>query len=487
MAFTLSGSIADTDFSSFRTSGYQDAFLIFDGNYGGGSQYRPMDLWDDIQIDHESDYEGSGYDAYLYVTDGRGKRIASDDDGGAGLNSQLTLSWRSDWVLSVEPLGSGRAGDYTLTIDWADWPDDFINVEQITDLDFSTGVDVFVDDVEVDDVYFSGAGNDVLSGSYYDVLSAGEGNDSITLTNGGRAYGGDGHDTITAVEGDETDFLLFGEAGNDVIDASAVTDLGWVLARGGEGNDRITGGMLGDRVYGDDGNDRLDGGLGDDDIYGGDGNDVIDDQLGDNDVYGGSGADRIDLGDGADYVEGADGADRIYTGGGNDEAYGDWGNDVMDLGVGDDLAYGGDGADRIDGDDGNDAIYGGDDNDNIDGEEGDDALYGGDGADRIYDGGGADVIYGGAGDDLIYLDKDGLTDSIVFDETGNGSDRLYSFDLQHDVLDMSGTTATSLEDLTITSRGSITTVSVDGYSGEFVLMGVRIGQLDDANFVFDLG
>jgi uncharacterized protein (TIGR01370 family) len=90
-----------------------------------------------------------------------------------------------------------------------------------------------------------------------------------------------------------------GSAGNDRLVGAA----GFANLIGGlDGNDRLTGGRLGDMLYGHAGNDRLlggtgddrlDGGAGNDRLYGGSGNDTLQGDAGNDRLYGGTGADQF--------------------------------------------------------------------------------------------------------------------------------------------------------------------------------------------------
>ncbi|HBO45465.1 MAG TPA: hypothetical protein DD670_16345, partial [Planctomycetaceae bacterium] len=87
-------------------------------------------------------------------------------------------------------------------------------------------------------------------------------------------------------------------AGNDVVNASAVTAIGVTLV-GGAGDDELTGGGGADRLEGGDGMDTLEGGVGFDTLLGGEDNDVLTDT--DAGHYdGGTGEDvlNFDAGDG---------------------------------------------------------------------------------------------------------------------------------------------------------------------------------------------
>ena len=138
-----------------------------------------------------------------------------------------------------------------------------------------------------------GAGNDVIDvfGSVlydpYPIASPtsgfGTGCDVRTRT----IYGGEGNDVIKAS-------LEFGELGG----------FGYVVF-GGAGDDVIDGSALSDQLYGDDGHDLIDAGDGNDYLNGGEGNDWICGEAGD---------DFLDHGGGTDIVDGGDGRDQAVVG-----------------------------------------------------------------------------------------------------------------------------------------------------------------------------
>lgn len=123
---------------------------------------------------------------------------------------------------------------------------------------------------------------------------------------------------------------LFG--GNDVYDGAQGRVLGVVT--GGQGDDRLTGGVNADRFYGDGvagdttgGADTLTGGDGDDVLFGGFGRDTLygnrdDDQLfgnqDDDFLHGGQGDDVIFAGQGADILNGGVGDDTLAGNAGDD-------------------------------------------------------------------------------------------------------------------------------------------------------------------------
>ena len=97
-----------------------------------------------------------------------------------------------------------------------------------------------------------------------------------------------------------------------------ITDSSHTLVSGGDGNDRIRGGLGNDTInsdsgndiiFGYDGDDRLNGGIGNDSVHGGNGNDTLWGESGDDRLNGGDGNDVLFGGPGTDYLVGGKGAD----------------------------------------------------------------------------------------------------------------------------------------------------------------------------------
>ncbi|WP_420392394.1 M10 family metallopeptidase [Acuticoccus sp.] len=176
-------------------------------------------------------------------------------------------------------------------------------------------------------------------------------------------------------------------------------------ARGGSGDDTITGSAV---------RNRLDGGAGDDVLDGGAGADRL---------VGGEGADTLFGGDGNDWLRGGASDDELFGGDGRDTIVGDRGDDVLEGGDGVDLLSGGRGADlltddgvtadTLNGGRGRDTIIGGAGDDRLMGGGGSDSLFGGDGADRIVGGRGVDTLTGGAGADTFVVFGRGAGDTIT--------------------------------------------------------------------------
>ena len=116
-------------------------------------------------------------------------------------------------------------------------------------------------------------------------------------------YGGDGNDTIY---GGDLGNDLFGEGGNDTLYGGSKDD--WLF--GGAGNDTLYAGD-GSGSNGGDGN-YLSGDGGDDELYGAEGSDWL---------AGGAGVDILKGGDGDDILEGGAGVGDLMSGGAGDDSY----------------------------------------------------------------------------------------------------------------------------------------------------------------------
>ncbi len=146
------------------------------------------------------------------------------------------------------------------------------------------------------------AGDDTLHGTGY--LRGGDGNDVLSTPYGStdplqanELAGGAGDDILTGSPGD----LLFGDAGNDVLNATSAT----VLMAGGAGDDQINGGS----GWGEGGNDELYGSSSDDQLQGGDDNDSLFGEEGNDTIFGQDGDDRLSGGSGTNHLLGGAGND----------------------------------------------------------------------------------------------------------------------------------------------------------------------------------
>jgi Ca2+-binding RTX toxin-like protein len=252
-----------------------------------------------------------------------------------------------------------------------------------------------------DQVIDGGQGNDVLDGGGgADTLNGGDGKDELH-GDGGNAHlnGNGGDDTIfgDSTPGDEVDggddFDILTYAG---VSANVVVNLGGggddsaanvEQVNGGNGDDKLTGDVHNQFLYGGSGNDELRGGGGDDRLDGETNDDTIfgDDLTGDT-LVGGDGADILSY-------EGETGPVTVdLTGSGTDSAT------LFEHVIGSDAG------DTLTGDDDPQTIDGGPGNDHIFGRGGVDDLNGDGGADELTGEAGIDTVHGGDGDDTIFED-----------------------------------------------------------------------------------
>lgn len=254
--------------------------------------------------------------------------------------------------------------------------------------------------------------------------SGGIGDDAIYVLDGDdTAFGGAGNDRVVANGGTANTF--FGQGGNDVLKFKA-------LASG-----EISGGSGDDKIVGADGNDTLTGDGGSDTIIGLGGQDDIDGGVGNDFLYGGRDNDIVHGGDGDDVVRGNRNDDELHGGDGTDRLYGGGNNDILDGGADRDFLVGENGNDRLDGGEGNDNLT------------------------------------GGAGADVFEF------------ATGGGFDRILDFEDGIDTIDVSGTTANSLGDITLSSAGGGTDTRLDFGGGDVLyLNGVNVIDIDSSDFVF---
>ena len=104
-------------------------------------------------------------------------------------------------------------------------------------------------------------------------------------------------------------------------------------ASGGNGNDRIYGNQVANRLTGKAGKDSLYGRADDDRLYGGGGDDRLFGDQGDDCLYGGSGHDTLRGGDGNDVLQGGTGRDLLRGGKGADRFVFDDGDSRLAAGM----------------------------------------------------------------------------------------------------------------------------------------------------------
>ncbi len=287
------------------------------------------------------------------------------------------------------------------------------------------------------DTLGGGAGEDTLSGGDGDdLLEGGAGNEIVDGGAGrdiaivGTAFGAanvtvdaQGVVTIVSVAGTDiyrdVDVFRFADRSLTHADLTALAAQPRALViEGGPGDNRLTGGALGDVIRGDAGNDTLDGGAGNDWLVGGSGDDAVFGGGGYDTAYVGSpllaatvilqphGAFTIVSGSGTDYyrdVERFRFDDRFMTA----EELIDWVNRPSPL-----YLQGGPGNDLLIGDALGDTIRGEAGNDTLGGNAGDDLLAGGTGDDAVFGNAGYDTAIVGvalAGIRVIIQPRDAFT------------------------------------------------------------------------------
>ena len=115
---------------------------------------------------------------------------------------------------------------------------------------------------------------------------------------------------------------------------------------------------------------------------------------------------------------------------------------------------------------------------------GTDTVFGGAGNDTYVGGGGSDIFDGGAGDDIIHAGTG--SETFVF-ASGEGSDLVTGFDVEADVLDLSGVATisdfTDLNGLHMSQHGDDVRIR-DGHGLTITLQDIDLGDLGADNFLF---
>ncbi len=286
-------------------------------------------------------------------------------DGGTGADT-IFGAIGSDSIFGGDDNDSIFGGDDNDSI-FGDSGNDTLSGNKGKDLlDGGEGNDL-INASEGNDTLIGGEGNDNLFGEAgIDSLDGGNGNDTLR--------GGDGNDTIIGgagydrlVEINNSDFLLtdtqliargtdtisefelarlVGGAGNNLLDASAVTTMD-VILEGATGNDTLIGGLNNDTLKGLNQPDLLEGQNGNDNLFGGDGDDTLVGGQGNDALFGGNGNDHLRGNQGNDPLEGGQGDDTLVGNRGNDVLIGDDNSDRLIGGIGSDTLTGGNGDDRF--------------------------------------------------------------------------------------------------------------------------------------------
>jgi Ca2+-binding RTX toxin-like protein len=343
--------------------------------------------------------------------------------------------------------GLGMGPDLTLNVGTFDEPEEQTFEGGITYQDFEI-VELLLGQGDEDFTVTSTAAGAIT------VVHGGGGDDTLTATGGGGPtsplilYGDTSQDHFRYQEpylAPSTSAVPFDVDGDDVIDASAMTQM--VVIYGGGGNDLIRGGAAGDHLAGGSGDDEIHGGGGIDHIYGDSGFNqdltrrldqmtaqvltVATVEAGGADTIFGDGANDLIFGDHGIIAQtpglqritstgqvigvettnpAAGGADSIDGGADQDIAMGGGAGDTIRGGAGRDLLFGDFG--RVQGTvdanalplitltppfsfvsidiqhaaGGDDVLYGDGDDDLMLGQQGSDAMFGGDGNDDLWGG-----------------------------------------------------------------------------------------------------
>ena len=394
---------------------------------------------DDIRIEHvsiELTFSTTFLaDMEVFLTSPSGTRVQLIAD--TGDSGDFNGTWRFG---STAFMGETSAGDWIVSL-----VDDAGSAStlMVTDIDLRTAGSA----ITADDVF-------IFTNEYSDYAGV-DGH----LTN---FAGGTGTNTINAAA--VTAAITIDLAnGTGTIDGVGITMSGIANVFGGDGDDIITGDMLGNELWGGRGDDILNGGDGTDYalFYGvrtdytivdnGDGTWTISGGFEGSDTLSGIEFARFSdmdvaltaqFTEGNDNVDGTAGADMFFALGGNDIVNGLGGDDI------------------IHGDAGNDTIHGNDDNDQLFGEDGIDRLFGDAGDDTLDGGIGNDILSGGAGDD-IFIGGAGA-------DTHLGSSGT-------DTLDFSA--STSRVELDLAAGGTVGDAAGDSYNSIEVVIGTDFNDI----------
>ena len=138
---------------------------------------------------------------------------------------------------------------------------------------------------------------------------------------------------------------------------------------------------------------------------------------------------------------------------------------------------------------GDDSLVGGDGDDTLNGQRGHDFLDGGSGRDSLVGGRGNDTLTGGSGIDTM---AGGLGSDVFVFADGGSVDWIWDFDAKNNVdkIDLSGVTGfDDIDDIlgvggAAREAGSNSVWLDFGNSNQVLLSGVKLSQLDEADFIF---
>ncbi|WP_425404060.1 VCBS domain-containing protein [Hwanghaeella sp.] len=385
--------------------------------------------------------EGDGFDT-IQVTPGETSqdiielRATSTQDLFDGQGPQeMFYDWNFELIGNDLRLGGVVDGNYdfndtggAITLkDWKLGEDSVLYVEIPGRFD-----DFYSEAGDASRVYVTSGGNGTNQGGYMEFIGGTDGADTMTGGGGYRDY-------------------FFGFGGDDVIIGSpdTISDM-----FGGEGNDQLFGGNLGDDLRGLQGDDTMDGGGGDDRLRynntgGSDGvalnlsnvSRTVDVEVGGvlTPVSVGAGKARDTFGDtdtlfNIEDARGSDFADTLIGSDADNFLRGGGGNDVIEGGAGDDI---------LRGEGGDDVLIGGDGDDSLQARSGNDTMTGGAGADRFE--------LGTPGQNYVITDFEFDLDTIEANVTGitSTSEAIFTDTLDGLLVDFNEGTTVLLENLTV--------------------------------------
>ena len=420
---------------------------------GGGAQANFQNLvgsrGNDALLGDAGANELSGGAGDDFISGGAGRDTL---DGGDGFDT-VSFAGETAGILFLFAAGRAIGADRETVVNFekvigSDFDDDLRGDDGDNFLDGGRGDDRLVGGKGDDSFYIDSAGDVIV-----ERRGAENGVDTVFVGSGFATYTlADGLENLTRAfdsGGVSYEFVGTGNASDNVIDATFLTDLGPLAGAGvylpylsatlageagndtlygGFGMDTLVGGTGDDSLFGNEADDTLDGGEGIDSLYGGDGDDVILASSGTDFYQGGNGVDTLDLrsmpatqavqlvdlvqrytnvGQRLRLIEnviGGDAGERMIGDAAANGLSGNGGDDLLQGGLGDDVLVGGSGDDRLEGGDGDDLL--------VSSDLGTDAVDGGSGTDTLSYAGALEAVTvslantgqqdtGGAGRDTI--------------------------------------------------------------------------------------
>ncbi|WLC07303.1 VCBS domain-containing protein [Bradyrhizobium elkanii] len=401
---------------------------------GGNDNVYVLDSTNFAIQSKETIYGGDGYDIIHPGNDGYD--VVDFGAGGGVLDYQINNGYVNfHWA---EAGGTGTVEVYsgTTATNIADHGQtlvtgDFETFEgsKLADTIFGNSQANFIFGNGGSDVIDAGGGDDHIAA--VGTIHGGAGNDSIYITGTPTAgagtanvYGDDGNDTILLGTSSATDIVIWGGAGDDVIDASAGNAS--TIVHGGAGADTIRMTSSETLSYSD-----AQSGVAIDGING-----TAGDALGDFII-------------GAPKIVGSNFGDTFTN-----TAF------ELHLGTGNNTVTNNTGV-----------VFGG---------TGNDTITGSSGADIIHTGGGADHLWGGGGSDQFYFDHPGTNDQATLQYAwGDGGDTIYGFTHGLDTIDIARIAGDPDPTVTVSQASGNTTVHIAwdaSHSAYITLNGVQLSS-----------